>query len=165
MHYSCLDYFGYLPCTLQFLSVLTKIDCQSAGDGYCNDETNNEYCNYDGGDCCGSCVNKQYCSQCACLGGDTDSDVTNPLVGDGYCQDETNNADCGYDGGDCCLNVDTEHCSQCSCLVGGVITSPGFPGHYASNLDETWLIQVPIGKYVNIKFESFDLEFQVNTCR
>ena len=165
MHYSCLDYFRYLPYTLQFFSVLTKIDCHKSGDGYCNDETNNEHCNYDGGDCCGSCVNKQYCSQCACLGGDTDSNVTNPLVGDGYCQDETNNADCGYDGGDCCINANMEHCSQCSCLVGGVITSPGFPGHYASNLDMTWLIQVPIGKYVNIRFEHFDLEVSGLSCR
>ena len=47
------------------------------GDGYCNDETNNADCNYDGGDCCltnndgyyYSFLNKDHCSECLCLGG------------------------------------------------------------------------------------------------
>ena len=39
------------------------------GNGFCNDETNNDECNYDGGDCCGTCVNSEFCSDCACLGG------------------------------------------------------------------------------------------------
>ena len=37
------------------------------GDGYCDDVTNNQYCNYDGGDCCGAAINTQYCSVCQCL--------------------------------------------------------------------------------------------------
>ena len=37
------------------------------GDGYCDDSTNSEVCQYDGGDCCGSNVNSQYCSECLCL--------------------------------------------------------------------------------------------------
>ena len=37
------------------------------GDGYCDDITNNQYCNYDGGDCCGAAINTQYCSECQCL--------------------------------------------------------------------------------------------------
>ena len=37
------------------------------GDGYCDDSTNSEVCQYDGGDCCGSNVNPQYCSECLCL--------------------------------------------------------------------------------------------------
>ena len=36
------------------------------GDGVCNDETNNEGCSYDGGDCCGSNVITQYCTECIC---------------------------------------------------------------------------------------------------
>ena len=36
-------------------------------DGYCADENNIEACNYDGGDCCGEKVNKQWCKQCECL--------------------------------------------------------------------------------------------------
>ena len=39
------------------------------GDGYCDDITNNLDCNYDGGDCCGSFVNNQYCTECQCLEG------------------------------------------------------------------------------------------------
>ena len=32
------------------------------GDGFCNEETNNAICNFDGGDCCGVCVNTDHCS-------------------------------------------------------------------------------------------------------
>ena len=39
------------------------------GDGYCDDITNNLDCTYDGGDCCGSNVNTQYCTECLCLEG------------------------------------------------------------------------------------------------
>ena len=35
-------------------------------DGYCNDETNNAGCNFDGGDCCGACTNTDQCSDCVC---------------------------------------------------------------------------------------------------
>ena len=38
------------------------------GDGFCQDLTNNEECDFDGGDCCGSCVNTKYCNDCKCLG-------------------------------------------------------------------------------------------------
>merc|ERR1712227_1111950 len=37
------------------------------GDGYCDDATNTFNCNYDGGDCCGSYINTEYCSECQCL--------------------------------------------------------------------------------------------------
>ena len=37
------------------------------GDGYCDDINNNVGCNFDGGDCCGSNVNTQYCTECLCL--------------------------------------------------------------------------------------------------
>merc|ERR1712051_772889 len=56
------------------------------GNGFCNDETNNPDCNYDGGDCCIMDAN------------------TDAFVGDGFCNDETNIAECYYDGGDCCGN-------------------------------------------------------------
>ena len=36
------------------------------GNGVCNDEANNEGCNFDGGDCCGACVNTEYCTECVC---------------------------------------------------------------------------------------------------
>ena len=82
-------------------------------DSFCNDEANNENCNFDGGDCCGFCVLKNHCTQCACLGG---PNSTNVLVGNTVCNDEANIADCNYDGGDCCgYNVNTDFCSDCNC--------------------------------------------------
>ena len=37
------------------------------GDDYCDDENNNCGCEWDGGDCCGSDVNTDYCNDCDCL--------------------------------------------------------------------------------------------------
>ena len=89
------------------------------GDGFCNDETNNPECNFDGGDCCGPCTVIDQCSQCTCL----QSEVTaaNVLVGDGYCNDETNNLNCNFDGGDCCGPcLNKEFCSECLCHLGNL---------------------------------------------
>ena len=86
------------------------------GDGVCNDETNNAECNYDGDDCCGSCVYTEFCTQCACLGNFTGNGYPNYLLGNGICNDETNTLECGYDGFDCCgSNVDIDHCTECAC--------------------------------------------------
>ena len=95
-------------------------DCANGsliGDGFCNDETNNVNCYFDGGDCCGSCIAKMYCSECACYEPEiTTLGTMNPLLGDGYCNDETNNQDCNFDGGDCCGPcINTEVCSECEC--------------------------------------------------
>ena len=37
------------------------------GDGPCDDGNNHEGCEYDGGDCCGSNVHTDFCSECQCL--------------------------------------------------------------------------------------------------
>ena len=37
------------------------------GDGYCDDVNNNCGCAWDGGDCCGKNVKKNYCKKCKCL--------------------------------------------------------------------------------------------------
>ena len=37
------------------------------GNGYCDDGFNKVECNFDGGDCCGSDVNTEYCTNCTCL--------------------------------------------------------------------------------------------------
>ena len=87
------------------------------GDGYCNDEANNADCDFDGGDCCGSCINTDFCSNCTCIGDTVVNEIKNPLVGDGYCNDEANTAGCNYDGGDCCgFCVNTTYCTNCSCI-------------------------------------------------
>ena len=86
------------------------------GDGFCNDETNNAGCLFDGGDCCGSCFNKEYCTECQCVTTEYGDIISNALVGNGICNDETNTINCGFDGFDCCLsNVTDHHCSECSC--------------------------------------------------
>jgi hypothetical protein len=36
------------------------------GDGYCDDETNIEECQFDGGDCCLENVDLMYCTVCVC---------------------------------------------------------------------------------------------------
>ena len=36
-------------------------------DGYCDDVNNDEACFFDGGDCCGSNVNTEWCTECQCL--------------------------------------------------------------------------------------------------
>ena len=160
------------------------------GNGFCNDETNNEICNYDGGECCVMNVMTDYCSECACYGQGTCAAGYHPLVGNGFCDDDTNIAECNYDGGDCCsnpnmvdngfcndetnqpgcnydggdccVNVNADYCSDCKCLTSGVITSPGFPGYYDNNLDLTWLIQVQLGQTIEINFLHFDLSYHWN---
>ena len=42
--------------------------CDYQGDTFCDDENNNEDCDYDGGDCCGENVKKDYCTVCECKG-------------------------------------------------------------------------------------------------
>ena len=38
------------------------------GDEFCDDANNIEECNYDGGDCCGINVQKNFCVNCTCTG-------------------------------------------------------------------------------------------------
>ena len=92
------------------------------GDGFCDDETNNPECIFDGGDCCGPCVVATRCLNCTCLQTDVNvGEIKNHLVGDGYCNDETNSDACGFDGGDCCGPcINTEFCSECQCHLGNL---------------------------------------------
>ena len=66
--------------------------------------------------------------------------------------------DSGFLGDACQPDLTTDYCSDFNCFESGVITSPGFSGDYAHNLDLTWLIQVQIGQRIEINFLSFDLE-------
>ena len=53
------------------------------GDSLCDDRNNHEYCDYDGGDCCGySVLTTSTCNQCVCHGtattsteGETENDI------------------------------------------------------------------------------------------
>ena len=87
------------------------------GNGFCNDETNDGNCYYDGGDCCGINVNKDHCITCSCKSIEACKNGSIPAsVGDGFCNDENNNEDCMFDGLDCCgINVNKDYCVDCSC--------------------------------------------------
>ena len=74
--------------------------------GYCNDETNTQECSFDGGDCCGSCINIDLCTNCSCIDNVIDNAVPNAHVGNGYCNNEINTPECNFDGGDCCLHCE-----------------------------------------------------------
>ena len=93
-------------------------------DGICDDENNNQECNWDGGDCCGDNVNTDYCMHCDCLDGDVKiCNAENPCGhyegdcnSDNECQPglkcgtENCPAFLGYDSSvDCCFN--------CSCMM------------------------------------------------
>ena len=95
------------------------IDCQFPlliGDGFCHDYNNNRHCSFDGGDCCGPCVNREVCTECKCKTGYTDK-ISNARVGNGFCNDETNVEGCNYDDGDCCGTcVNSKYCSNCECI-------------------------------------------------
>merc|ERR1712032_1121118 len=93
------------------------------GDGNCDDENNNEGCEFDGGDCCtksvGGTVKKDYCKECKCLDPNPKPSPCGApdYKGDGNCDDENNNADCEFDGGDCCTKsvggtVKTDYCKE-----------------------------------------------------
>ena len=89
------------------------------GNGFCDDVANNKECSYDGGDCCGLCVNTEYCTKCECLEDvyDDSTLIFNVMLGNGYCDDGLNKKECLYDGGDCCgLCINTLMCTKCECL-------------------------------------------------
>ena len=95
------------------------LDCafgELVGNGHCNDETNIADCIYDGGDCCSSDVNREYCYECNCHHEENCALGIHHQVADGLCHDQTNNALCNYDGGDCCGEcVNTDYCLNCVC--------------------------------------------------
>ncbi len=90
------------------------------GDGHCDDDNNNAACAYDGGDCCGGSVVKDYCKECKCLDPNYKPGKccgSPKFKGDGHCDDDNNNAACAYDGGDCCGNdIHKDYCTACICL-------------------------------------------------
>ena len=103
--------------TLSILFSFSVPGCDNValvGNGFCNDETNNPDCNYDGGDCCVVNANTNVCSECVCHLIETCAAGYHPLVGNGFCNDDTNIVECDYDGGDCCPNPDLIANSVCN---------------------------------------------------
>ena len=95
-----------------------KIANVLVGNGFCNDETNSEDCNFDGGDCCGSCKLTGFCKVCECVN-TTAVNSINPLPGNGVCNDESNIPSCNYDNFECCgPYVGKIDCVHCQCHQG-----------------------------------------------
>ena len=66
---------------MQLLSLFLGCQLGFINDGICNDENNVEECNYDGGDCCGSCINTDNCTECLCHNANaTDLDLSCKLM-------------------------------------------------------------------------------------
>ena len=64
--------FSALP---SILNCVDEVNDPMIGNGYCDDETNNPDCIYDGGDCCLSIANTDHCSECVCA---TTGVITSP---------------------------------------------------------------------------------------
>ena len=68
----CISKYGVIKTELCSACICYHNDTCSlgihplVGNGVCDDETNNVECHFDGGDCCGACINTEYCSQCIC---------------------------------------------------------------------------------------------------
>ena len=58
----------FISSKLPIISVEAGGEESWISDDSCDDVNNNQFCNYDGGDCCGANVIKQYCIDCDCLG-------------------------------------------------------------------------------------------------
>ena len=95
-----------------------ELNCQELkGDGFCDDEVNNEFCNYDGGDCCDQYLDRSMCTDCFChieyfqtkeyLNCAQVNLVNGKLSfaqhGNGHCDKEFNSYEHFFDAGDCCL--------------------------------------------------------------
>jgi len=89
---------------------------QWKGDGYCDDENNNDSCDYDGGDCCGDDVNTSFCSACQCLDPDFGSDDS----GEDDCEDNRPTAWCEKKKGKCHKYGVAKNCQKtcfsCACV-------------------------------------------------
>ena len=71
LDFSCKKYLAFKSFGKWKYNYSCQIGCESdktnwIGDGYCDDVTNNVGCLFDGGDCCGTNVNTQYCDNCQC---------------------------------------------------------------------------------------------------
>ena len=59
-----------IPSSDHLLTSLTipcmVIGCDIAGDGFCDDATNDGRCDFDGGDCCIPDKKTEYCHFCTC---------------------------------------------------------------------------------------------------
>ena len=106
----------------------TKVKCNLLGylgDGFCDDDANNEICDFDKGDCCNAKTDRSICSECFCFATPNPSPdceewyscwEESGYTGDGICDDTLNTIECYFDGGDCCSDQDKYLCEDCVCV-------------------------------------------------
>ena len=80
------------------------------GDGFCDDDLNNEECNWDNGDCDSALATTVTSSFSSC---NPPIHILTLWIGDGFCDTELNNLDCGNDGGDCNDGMTFNQLQQC----------------------------------------------------
>ena len=103
-----------------YLTETCDVRARNLGDGYCDDEANNEACQFDKGDCCLlDSESKKYCNECLCKVKEEPKtcNVSLRILGDNICDDSANIEACEFDKGDCCL-LDSEskrYCTECLC--------------------------------------------------
>ena len=121
---ACITMVGYQMTREKTIENTTELappefDCFTfKGDGFCDDEANNEFCDFDEGDCCDPQSDRSQCTECFCkieyfqtkeymdcpqinmINGDL---LTGPLHGDGNCDKDFNVYEEFFDAGDCCL--------------------------------------------------------------
>ena len=61
---------GFVPIHIFILNTEIELEVCKVnnflGDGFCQDEANNDICNFDNGDCCKTFVKKSFCQECLC---------------------------------------------------------------------------------------------------
>ena len=115
-----LGFYHNDSCKLAFADAM--------GDGFCHDELNDKYCDFDKGDCCKPLVWTNACNMCKCIRNENPYFVAETkqleehpcnflsFVDDKHCQDDSNVPQCHYDGGDCCGHIDLTFCTECACF-------------------------------------------------
>ena len=62
-----ISFNGKIKDSIRFKTIGCDSDVPHyIGDGWCDDENNNDDCNFDGGDCCLDPINADYCTECIC---------------------------------------------------------------------------------------------------
>ena len=102
---------------------------KSFGDGFCDDDNNNEACSWDGGDCCGNDVKTDYCFECKCLDPCVDKEPTS------LCENWRSESICNKDW------VKEKCGNTCNVCFGGAFSVRGGPdcqNQAPSSLCQNW---------------------------
>ena len=61
------------------------------------------------------------------------------------------------------LDFDFLECESVLTDANGTIASPGFTNIYDENITCSWLIQLPIGQFIEVEFSNFSLDCRLKT--